>query len=107
MMNYCAMETKTDMTPSVPVERENLKMLMRMTKELPEFQIVVQQPTRKVFNSHAGLTYNYMEDFIKSIAPERIPEFQAIRVTYRSYPAVKRWFLEAFPEVNENLWFAA
>ena len=83
------------------------EMMMRVTKELPEFQIVVQQPTRKVFNSHAGLTYNYMEDFIKSIAPERIPEFQAIRVTYRSYPAVKRWFLEAFPEVNENLWFAA
>lgn len=32
-MNYCAMETKTDMTPSVPVERENLKALMRMTNE--------------------------------------------------------------------------
>ena len=71
------------------------------------FRIVVQQPTRKAFNPHAGLTYDYMEDFIKSIAPERLPEFQAIRVTYRSYPAVKRWFLEAFPEVNENLWFAA
>ena len=34
-MSYCynAMETATDMTPSVPVERENLKMLMRMTNE--------------------------------------------------------------------------
>ena len=34
-MNYCynTMETATDMTPSVPVERENLKMLMRMTNE--------------------------------------------------------------------------
>ena len=83
------------------------EMMMRVTKELPEFRIVVQQPTRKAFNPHAGLTYDYMEDFIKSIAPERLPEFQAIRVTYRSYPAVKRWFLEVFPEVNENLWFAA
>ena len=83
------------------------EMLMRMTKELPEFQIVVQQPIRKACNSHAGLTYEYMENFIKAIAPERIPEFQAIRVTYRSYPVVKRWFLETFPEVDENLWFAA
>ncbi len=32
MMNYCAMESTTN-TPSVPVERENLKMLMRMTNE--------------------------------------------------------------------------
>ena len=83
------------------------EMMMRVTKELPEFRIVVQQLTRKAFNPHAGLTYDYMEDFIKFIAPERLPEFQDIRVTYRSYSAVKRWFLEAFPEVNENLWFAA
>jgi len=35
MMNYCynAIDTATDMTPSVPVERENLKMLIRMTNE--------------------------------------------------------------------------
>ena len=34
-MNYCynAMDTATDMTPSVPVERENLKTLIRMTNE--------------------------------------------------------------------------
>ena len=32
-MNYCTIDTATDMTPSVPVERENLKMLMRMTTE--------------------------------------------------------------------------
>lgn len=34
-MSYCynSMETATDMTPSVPVERENLKMLMCMTNE--------------------------------------------------------------------------
>lgn len=35
MMNYCydTIDTSTNMTPSVPVERENLKMLMRMTNE--------------------------------------------------------------------------
>ena len=35
MMNYCYnnIDTATDMTPSVPVERENLKMLIRMTNE--------------------------------------------------------------------------
>ena len=81
--------------------------LMHTMNELPEFQIVVKQSTRKAYNTHAGLTYEFMEDFVKAIAPERIPEFQAIRVTYRSYSAVKRWFLEAFPEVYENLWFAA
>ena len=89
-----------------PGSQEYVKLMQTM-KELPDFQIVVQQPTRKTYNSHAGLTYECMENFIKAIAPERIPEFQAICVTYRSYPVVKRWFLEAFPEVNENLWFAA
>ena len=35
MMNYCynKIDTATDMTPSVPVERENLKMLIWMTNE--------------------------------------------------------------------------
>lgn len=89
-----------------PGSAEYVKLMQTM-KELPEFQIVVQQPTRKAYNSHAGLTYEYMENFIKSIAPERLPEFQAIRQFHRSYPTVKKWFLEAFPEVNENLWFAA
>lgn len=34
-MNYCynTIDTATDMTPSVPVKRENLKMLMKMTNE--------------------------------------------------------------------------
>ena len=83
------------------------EMLMHVTKELPEFQIVVQQPIRKACNAHAGLTYEYMENFIKAIAPERIPELQAIRNFQRSYPVIKRWFLKEFPEVNENPWFVA
>ena len=29
------------------------EMMMRVTKELPEFRIVVQQPIRKAFNPHA------------------------------------------------------
>ena len=82
-------------------------MLMHVTKELPEYQIVVQQPIRKACNAHTGLTYEYMENFIKAIAPDRIPEFQAIRNFHRSYPVIKRWFLKEFPEVNENLWFVA
>ena len=31
--SYNNIDTATDMTPSVPVERENLKTLMRMTNE--------------------------------------------------------------------------
>lgn len=30
-MNYCEMDTKTNMAPSVPVERESMKALMNMT----------------------------------------------------------------------------
>ena len=36
MMNYCYNtidDTATEMTPGIPVERENLKTLMRMTNE--------------------------------------------------------------------------
>lgn len=89
-----------------PGSQEYVK-LMQIMKELPEFQIVVKQSTRKVSNTHSGLTYEYMEDFVKAIAPERVSEFQAIRSYYRGYAAVKKWFLKEFPEVNENLWFAA
>ena len=89
-----------------PGSQEYVKLMQTM-KELPDFQIVVQQPTRKACNSHAGLTYEYMENFIKAIAPDRIPEFQAIRNFHHSYPVIKRWFLKEFHEVNENLWFVA
>jgi len=89
-----------------PGSQEYVK-LMHTMKELPDFQIVVKQSTRKSYNTHAGLTYVFMEDFVKAIAPERLPEFQAIRSYHRSYSAVKHWFLKEFPEVNENLWFAA
>jgi hypothetical protein len=87
-----------------PGSQEYFKLMQTM-KELAEFQIVVKQSTRKAYNTHAGLTYEFMEDFVKAIAPERVPEFQSIRSCYRSYPSVKQWFLKEFPEVNENLWF--
>lgn len=32
-MNYNVLDTKTDMTPSIPVERESLKALITMTNE--------------------------------------------------------------------------
>ena len=89
-----------------PGSQEYVK-LMHTMKELPDFQIIVKQSTRKVCNTHSGLTYKYMEEFIQAIAPERVAEFQAIRSYYRGYVAAKQWFLKEFPEVNENLWFAA
>ena len=89
-----------------PGSQEYVK-LMHTMKELPEFQIVVKQSTTKVYNPHTGLTYEFMENFIKTIAPERVPEFEAIHSYYRNYFTVKKWFLKEFPEANENLWFAA
>ena len=103
----CIEVSNAEMKRAQNYDSQEFEMLMRVTKELPDFQIAVKQASHKTYNPYARLTYEMMEHYIETFDPDRVKEFQAIRVTYRSYPAVKRWFLEAFPEVNENLWFAA
>ena len=84
---------------------QEYEMMMKVMKDLPDFQIIVQRP-RTSHDPFARWTYEMMEGHIEAVSPERIEEFKRIRLWYHSYPRVKQWFLAEFPEVKENPWFA-
>ena len=74
-------------------EYEELRQIMR---ELPDFTIRAKH-SHTTLNRNRGMTYEYMERYIASCAPERMDEFILIR-TNIGFPATSKWFREIFPE---------
>ena len=82
--------------------------LARVRKDLPDFQIVQREITKKQGKkSYGKLTYTVMEDFIavqeEGNAPAVLAEFQRVqqlsKVQAGSYAYVKTWFLTRYKEV--------
>lgn len=81
-------------------------MLQVARKDYPNY-VVVQRKIKKNPNkeSYKGLTYEYMENYIKSHCEGRLAEYMEMRLLAEChsvrYPTIKKWFLDAFPEVAE------
>ena len=82
--------------------------LARVRKDLPDFQIVQREITKKQGKkSYGKLTYKVMEDFIAVQEEENasavLAEFQRVqqlsKVQAGSYAFVKTWFLTRYKEV--------
>ena len=80
--------------------------LQAARRDYPNFKVVVKS-TSKSNSSFKGLTYEFMERYIKIKGNEEIQkEFEMqkeIGKCYKSataYNEMKKWFLEKFPEVN-------
>ena len=82
--------------------------LARVRKDLPDFQIVQREITKKQGKkSYGKLTYKVMEDFIavqeEGNAPAVLAEFQRVqqlsKIQAGSYAYVKTWFLTRYKEV--------
>ena len=82
--------------------------LARVRKDLPDFQIVQREITKKQGKkSYGKLTYKVMEDFIavqeEENAPAVLAEFQRVqqlsKIQAGSYAYVKTWFLTRYKEV--------
>lgn len=80
--------------------------LVRVMKELPNFQITVHRVVRSHTNPCTYLTYEMMEHYIAAHAPEMMEEFMIIRERYRHYSKVKQLFLLMFPKAKDTLQFA-
>ena len=80
---------------SKPYTRE-YKELLGVMRDLPHFEIRVNHPhiTR---NANRGLTYDYMKQYIMQNAPEKLDEFEAVRMM-GGYPMTTKWFRAMFPE---------
>ena len=80
--------------------------LQAARRDYPNFKVVVKS-TSKSNSSFKGLTYEFMERYIKLRGNEEIQkEFEnqkEIGKCYKSataYNEMKKWFLEKYPEVN-------
>ena len=89
------------------------KHLQEVRRDYPAYT-VIRKTIRKNTNkeSYKGLTYGYMEEYIMThrtksqTSAEIMAEYDEMRIiadchskAYR-YPAIKRWFLEKYPEIT-------
>lgn len=87
---------------------EEYRRLQAVRLDYPTFAVVRRSikkaPTKETY---AGLTFAYMENYIASHAnAEQIKkvydELRLIGACHKSsYPTIKKWFLETYPEIVE------
>lgn len=86
------------------VGSEEYNILQIARRDYPTYT-VVRRTIKKNPNKecYRGLTYNYMEDYILTHCADKIDEYKEMRLISEChsvrYPTIKKWFLEAFPEV--------
>lgn len=96
---------------SQDVRSEEYELLQRVRRDYPSFPVVVRRIKRNSQKeTYAGLTYAYMEAYIK--AHEEGEAYEAVMAEYRElrliaqchaksrrYPTIKKWFLSKYPAV--------
>ena len=89
------------------------KHLQEVRRDYPAYT-VIRKTIRKNTNkeSYKGLTYEYMEEYIMThrtksqTSVEIMAEYDEMRIISEChskafrYPAIKRWFLEKYPEIT-------
>ena len=87
---------------------EEYRRLQLVRQDYPTFAVVrrsIKKASSKV--TYAGLTYTYMETYIaghdQDGAIQKVyDELRLIGACHKSsYPTIKKWFLETYPEVAE------
>ena len=102
--------TKKDYDKACKFGTQEYLDLQEVRKAYPNYKVV--KVTRKASkNTYKGLTYEYMENYIKSHNEELLVEFYELcgkdengkKINFGvklSYGEVRMWFLEQFPEIE-------
>lgn len=77
--------------------------------EFPTFKVVTKTTSRTSKDSFKSLTYEFMENYIKSRSNSEdiIQEYNNMReigksvAAVKAYAQIKKWFLEKYPEAAE------
>ena len=92
---------------------EEYAFLQKIRQDYPQYKVRVREIKKNPMKeTYAGLTYQYMEDYIiLHTAPEdeaeALAEFNELRLISKChskahrYPTIKKWFLAKYPEVAE------
>lgn len=105
--------TKAEAKDAGKFNSEKYNELLEIRSQFPNFRIVTKE-TPKKRDAYKGLTYEYMEKYIKDHAKEDqtiMDEFNTMRgyengkkaefVEVATYGEVKAWFLLKFPEISQ------
>jgi len=87
---------------------EEYRRLQAVRQDYPTFSVVRREikkaPSKETY---AGLTYTYMENYIANHdnadeIKKAYDELRLIGACHKvSYPTIKKWFLETYPEIVE------
>ena len=95
------------------VGSEEYRQLQLVRQDYPHFAVVRRQIKKAATKvTYAGLTYAYMEKYIQThegadTVEEVMAEYRELRLISechgkaRRYPAIKKWFLNKFPEIEK------
>ncbi len=96
------------------VGSEEYDLLQSTRKDYPNYAVIVKSTVAKKKENFKGLTYGYMEQYINDHDNEDksiMKKFMTMRGTSeearealansKSYPVIKKWFLETFPEIKK------
>lgn len=86
--------------------------LQNVRKDYPDYKVITRTIKRNPDkNTYKGLTYAYMEKHILNTGndeevKEALSEYRRLREIGechkgKSYPVIKKWFLERYPEIEE------
>ena len=90
------------------VGTEEYRHLQMVRNDYPNFNLVrkhIKKAPHK--ETYAGLTYSYMENYIadhddNGSIMKCYSELRLIGACHKvSYPTIKKWFLETYPEISE------
>lgn len=89
------------------------EMLQKARRDYPTFTVATKTAAKKAKDSYRGLTYSYMEKYIKAHDDEECSIMEVFLMLRAkgddademmaetlSYGEVKAWFLETFPEIE-------
>lgn len=92
---------------------EEYAFLQKIRQDYPEYKVTIREINKNPNKeTYAGLTYQYMRDYIiLHSTPEEeadaVAEFDEMLLISRChskghrYPAIKKWFLNKYPEVSK------
>lgn len=92
---------------------EEYTQLQRVRRDYPAFTVVTRTIKKNPCKeTYAGLTYQYMEDYIITHEDEEtvdavLAEYSEMRLIAAChskalrYPTIKKWFLQKYPEISK------
>ena len=103
--------TKTEAAKAGKYNSPEYNELAALMERFPTFEIVIVKTNTKSVDHLKGLTYEFMENYIKAHKEELLTEFYEFcgkdengkKINFGvkfSYGEVRMWFLEQFPEIE-------